>query len=380
MQASIEKNLSQYSLKSKSSRGRVYKEPKHEIRTEFQRDRERIIHTTAFRRLEYKTQVFVNHEGDHYRTRLTHTIEVAQIARAIARSLNINEDLTEAIALAHDLGHTPFGHAGQDALNICMKLDGGFEHNIQSLRIVDKLEKRYASFPGLNLCFETREGILKKCTKKLAKELGEVGNRFIDGKSPSLEAQVTNIADEIAYNNHDIDDGIRSKKISLEQLETLEIFKIQKNNILNKYPKIKKSLLLGELIKSTINLLIIDLIKNTLDSIKMNKVENSEDVKNFKKLLVDFSPEIKKDNIQLKRFLNKKLYQHEDVKKMTNQANKIISELFNAYDSDINLLPKDYIKHNEKSLNGGQKRRKIADFISGMTDRYAINEHKKLFK
>ena len=238
-----ENNLAAYALKSTESFGRQFPEDISNNRTEFQRDRERIIHSTAFRRLEYKTQVFVNHEGDMYRTRLTHTIEVAQIARAAARALKINEDLTEAISLAHDLGHTPFGHAGQDILNMCMKDFGGFEHNIQSLRIIDKLENKYANFPGLNLCFETREGLLKKCSLSRAKKLGDIGKRFIEKKQSSLEAQLTNVCDEIAYNNHDIQDGIRAKKIFIEQLEDVPIFYQQMKLVLNKYPSISLSLI-----------------------------------------------------------------------------------------------------------------------------------------
>ena len=245
----FERDLALYALNSSKSLGRRFPENKAKLRSEFQRDRERIIHSTAFRRLEYKTQVFVNHEGDMYRTRLTHTIEVAQIARAAARALNINEDLTEAISLGHDLGHTPFGHAGQDVLNECMKDYGGFEHNIQSLRIIDKLENRYASFPGLNLCFETREGLLKKCNLARAKKLGDVGKRFLDKKQSSLEAHLTNLCDEIAYNNHDIQDGIRAKKIFIEQLEELPIFYDQMRVVLNKFPKISGSKIINETVR-----------------------------------------------------------------------------------------------------------------------------------
>ena len=240
MSEAFEKNLASYSLKSSNTIGRKYKENPPKRRTEFQRDRERIIHSTAFRRLEYKTQVFVNHEGDMYRTRLTHTIEVAQISRAVARALKINEDLTEAISLSHDLGHTPFGHAGQDILNECMKSFGGFEHNIQSLRIVDKLENVYPNFSGINLCFETREGILKKCNKARAEKIGDIANRILNKEQSSLEAQVTNLCDEIAYNNHDIQDGIRAKKIFLEQLEEVPIFKDQMVITLEQYPQLSK--------------------------------------------------------------------------------------------------------------------------------------------
>ena len=375
-----ENNLAIYALKSTESFGRQYPEDATKYRTEFQRDRERIIHSTAFRRLEYKTQVFVNHEGDMYRTRLTHTIEVAQIARAAARALRINEDLTEAISLAHDLGHTPFGHAGQDILNICMKNFGGFEHNIQSLRIIDKLENQYANFPGLNLCFETREGLLKKCSLTRAKELGDIGKRFIDKKQSSLESQLTNVCDEIAYNNHDIQDGIRAKKIFIEQLEDVPIFYQQMQLVLNKYPSISGSKIINETVRLIINLLVNDLINNTKSNIKSESITHYNDVRDHDKSLVDFSEEVKKSNMELKRFLYANLYKHPDVIKMTEEANKIIKNLFSAYNSDINLLPKDFYIYNLDKINSGFKERIICDYIAGMTDRFAQQEHKKLFK
>ena len=375
-----ENNLAAYALKSTESFGRQFPEDISNNRTEFQRDRERIIHSTAFRRLEYKTQVFVNHEGDMYRTRLTHTIEVAQIARAAARALKINEDLTEAISLAHDLGHTPFGHAGQDILNICMKDFGGFEHNIQSLRIIDKLENKYASFPGLNLCFETREGLLKKCSLSRAKKLGDIGKRFIDKKQSSLEAQLTNVCDEIAYNNHDIQDGIRAKKIFIEQLEDVPIFYQQMKLVLNKYPSISGSKILNETVRLIINLLVNDLINNTKSNIKNESITNFNEVRDHDKPLVCFSEEVKKSNMVLKRFLYANLYKHPDVIKMTEEANRIIKNLFSAYNNDINLLPKDFYTYNLEKINSGFKERVICDYIAGMTDRFAQQEHKKLFK
>ena len=375
-----ENNLAAYALKSTESFGRQFPEDNSNNRTEFQRDRERIIHSTAFRRLEYKTQVFVNHEGDMYRTRLTHTIEVAQIARAAARALKINEDLTEAISLAHDLGHTPFGHAGQDILNICMKDFGGFEHNIQSLRIIDKLENKYASFPGLNLCFETREGLLKKCSLSRAKKLGDIGKRFIEKKQSSLEAQLTNVCDEIAYNNHDIQDGIRAKKIFIEQLEDVPIFYQQMKLVLNKYPSISGSKIVNETVRLIINLLVNDLIKNTKSNIKNESITNFNEVRDHDKPLVCFSEEVKKSNMVLKRFLYANLYKHPDVIKMTEEANRIIKNLFSAYNSDINLLPKDFYTYNLEKINSGFKERVICDYIAGMTDRFAQQEHKKLFK
>ena len=379
MSEAFEKNLASYSLKSSNTIGRKYKENPPKRRTEFQRDRERIIHSTAFRRLEYKTQVFVNHEGDMYRTRLTHTIEVAQISRAVARALKINEDLTEAISLSHDLGHTPFGHAGQDILNECMKSFGGFEHNIQSLRIVDKLENVYPNFSGLNLCFETREGILKKCNKARAEKIGDIANRILNKEQSSLEAQVTNLCDEIAYNNHDIQDGIRAKKIFLEQLEEVPIFKDQMVITLEQYPKLSKSKIVNETVRRIIDLLVTDLISNSEKNILEQNIETPMDVKNCDRQIVEFSEKIKKESMTLKRFLHKNLYQHPDVKMMTDKAVNVISNLFEAYLNDINLLPKEYLKYNLEKINNKSKERVISDYIAGMTDRFALEEYKKLY-
>ena len=379
MSEAFEKNLASYALKSSNTIGRKYKENPPKKRTEFQRDRERIIHSTAFRRLEYKTQVFVNHEGDMYRTRLTHTIEVAQISRAVARALRINEDLTEAISLSHDLGHTPFGHAGQDILNECMKSFGGFEHNIQSLRIVDKLENVYPNFSGLNLCFETREGILKKCNKARAEKIGDVANRILNKEQSSLEAQVTNLCDEIAYNNHDIQDGIRAKKIFLEQLEEVPIFENQMGITLEQYPKLSKSKIVNETVRRIINLLVTDLISNSENNILEQNIETPMDVKNCDRQIVEFSEKIKIESMTLKRFLHKNLYQHPDVKMMTDKAVNVISNLFEAYLNDINLLPKEYLKYNLEKINNKSKERVISDYIAGMTDRFALEEYKKLY-
>ena len=380
MPKDIDNNLSSYALKSSNSIGRKYKEEPPKLRTEFQRDRERIIHSTAFRRLEYKTQVFVNHEGDMYRTRLTHTIEVAQISRAVARALKINEDLTESIALAHDLGHTPFGHAGQDILNKCMKNYGGFEHNIQSLRIIEKLENNYADFPGLNLCFETREGILKKCNINLAEKLGPIANKFIEKKQSSLEAQLTNMCDEIAYNNHDIQDGIRAKKIFIEQLEDLPIFSNQMKAVLKKHPKLPVSKIVNETVRKIINLLVNDLINNSNLNILNKNIITPDDVKNCDSLIINYSDKIKENNIELKRFLHKNLYKHPDVIKMTDKANLIIENLFDAYINDMKLLPKKYYEYNVEKIKNGSKERVICDYIAGMTDRFAQQEHNRLFK
>jgi|TARA_B110000091_G_scaffold128972_1_gene138513 dGTPase len=375
----FETNLASYALKSSDTLGREYPEESTLLRSDFQRDRERIVHSRAFRRLEYKTQVFVNHEGDIYRTRLTHTIEVAQISRAAARALNINEDLAEAISLAHDLGHTPFGHAGQDILNLCMKDYGGFEHNIQSLRIIDKLENSYASFSGLNLCFETREGILKKCSQARARALGAVAGRFLNKKQSSLEAQLTNVCDEIAYNNHDIQDGVKARKIFIEQLEEVDIFHDQMKIVLKKYPKLTGSKIINETVRLIINLLVTDLIKNSNSNIKSIGIVTTEDVKNCSKVVIGFSNEVKRLNIELKKFLYANLYKHPDVMQMTNQANLVIKDLFSSYISDIKLLPNDYYQYNLKKINSGFKERVICDYIAGMTDRFAQQEHGKLF-
>ena len=375
----FETNLASYALKSSDTLGREYPEESTLLRSDFQRDRERIVHSRAFRRLEYKTQVFVNHEGDIYRTRLTHTIEVAQISRAAARALNINEDLAEAISLAHDLGHTPFGHAGQDILNLCMKDYGGFEHNIQSLRIIDKLENSYASFSGLNLCFETREGILKKCSQARARALGAVAGRFLNKKQSSLEAQLTNVCDEIAYNNHDIQDGVKARKIFIEQLEEVDIFHDQMKIVLKKYPKLTGSKIINETVRLIINLLVTDLIKNSNSNIKSIGIVTTEDVKNCSKVVIGFSNEVKRLNIELKKFLYANLYKHPDVMQMTNQANLVIKDLFLSYMNDIKLLPNDYYQYNLKKINSGFKERVICDYIAGMTDRFAQQEHGKLF-
>ncbi len=369
-------DLSLYAASESNSKGRLHKESKPGFRSEFQRDRDRIVHSAAFRRLEYKTQVFVNHEGDMFRTRLTHSIEVAQIGRSIARALNINEDLTEAICLAHDLGHTPFGHAGQDALNQCMKDHGGFEHNLQSLRVVDVLEEKYAEFPGLNLTFETREGILKHCSKKNARELGELGERFLEGTQPSLEAQIANIADEIAYNNHDIDDGLRAGLLDISMLKQCELFDTQYQMVTDKWSELSKRQLTHEVIRRMINLLVSDLINTTQQNIQAISPNSIDDVRLHGTKLVTLSDETKKLNIQLKQFLRKNMYQHYLVNRMTHKAQKIITTLFNVFDTDVSLLPNElqaYIKTNE-----ADKYKTIADYIAGMTDRYAIAEYERI--
>lgn len=359
------------------SRGRRYQEPKPEYRTEYQRDRDRVIHSTAFRRLVYKTQVFVNHEGDLYRTRLTHSLEVAQIARTIACALYLNETLVEAIALAHDLGHTPFGHAGQDSLNDCMKEYGGFEHNLQSLRVVDELEVKYAEFSGLNLSFETREGILKHCSIMNARELGDVGERFLKGEQFSLEAQVANIADAIAYNNHDVDDGLRSGFISIDQLREQQLFQKYYEETLKQYSKIENRQLRYETIRRMINALVNDLIKTTNNRLKELNLESIDAVRQHSSPIAGFSDAMLEQHIELKSFLMKNLYRHEKVLEMTGQAKAVIKLLFKQYMEHPKKMPEEFY---QKALmcKYKNKARIVADYISGMTDRFAIHEHKRL--
>ncbi len=376
------KGLAPYAAHDDKSSGRQYNEAGTKYRTEFQRDRERIIHSTAFRRLEYKTQVFVNHEGDLFRTRLTHSIEVSQIARAIARALNLNEDLCEAISLAHDLGHTPFGHAGQDALNECMQEHGGFEHNLQSLRVVDKLELKYPTFEGLNLMFETREGILKHCSRKNAEKLGSLGQRFLDRKQPSLEAQLTNIADQIAYNNHDLDDGLRAGLISVKQLSEIELFNGKFEQVTTKFPELSERRKVYESIRSIINELVTDLITKSSDAIMHKKPKTIDDVRSETKPLIQFSESMYLKNRELKSFLNKNLYQHYKVHRMSQKAKNIILDLYTSFYNDIKLMPDEYQMYasTAESLKGSQGRaRTVADYIAGMTDRYAIAEHERIF-
>jgi len=365
--------LAPYAANPTRSLGRKYKEATPQGRNEFQRDRDRIIHSAAFRRLEYKTQVFVNHEGDLFRTRLTHSLEVAQIGRTIARVLGLHEDLVEAICLAHDLGHTPFGHAGQDALNKCMQDFGGFEHNLQSLRVVDHLEQHYAGFDGLNLTFELREGILKHCSIKNAQLLGDVGERFINKTQPSLEAQVANLADEIAYNNHDVDDGLRSGLITLEQLEEVPLFAEQLANVRAKYPQLSDRRLIHETVRRMINVLVTDLCSTSSRNIQQVNPQTIIEVRNLPQLMA-FSQVIYEQQLTLKRFLRTRLYQHYRVNRMSAKANRIIKELFNAFVEDIKLMPDDF---QEKAQEN--KPRAVADYIAGMTDRYAIREHQRIY-
>jgi len=408
---SFESGLAPYACHSAQSRGRRFAEPDPVARSQFQRDRDRIVHSTAFRRLEYKTQVFVNHEGDLFRTRLTHSLEVAQIARSVARSLRLNEDLVEAISLAHDLGHTPFGHAGQDALNACMKDYGGFEHNLQSLAVVDALEERYAPFDGLNLCYETREGILKHCSRENARQLGELGRRFLDGGQPSLEAQLANLADEIAYNNHDIDDGLRSGLLTIEQLDEVEIWHTHYYAAKARYGDLPGRRLIHETVRSMINTLIVDLTTETAARLKASGVDSVDAVRRSPPL-VGSSPEISRQARQLKQFLFSRLYRHYQVMRMASKAQRVITGMFNAFIDDPRLLPPAYQAPAQVSapaqasmqtrapgadtgseaesdaapngeLNRGRpatsQPRLIAHYIAGMTDRYAQKEYRRLF-
>lgn len=375
--------IAAYAASAETSLGRQYSEPAPTYRTEYQRDRDRIIHSTGFRRLEYKTQVFVNHEGDLYRTRLTHSIEVAQIARSIARTLGLNEDLTEAIALAHDLGHTPFGHAGQDALNACMSPFGGFEHNLQSLRVVDHLETKYADFSGLNLTFETREGILKHCALKNAKELGSVAQRFIDKTQPSLEAQLTNIADQIAYNNHDIDDGIRSGLITIEQLRMTDLFAVHYDQVKWKYPDLDENRSVHETIRRMIGEQVVDLVETSRTHIDNAQIKHIDDVRGNKEPLIRFSDGMFSQSRLMKKFLRENLYFHHKVYRMTRKAQRIIESLFEAFIHDVRLLPPEHqIYAKAARLSGGESdyARVVADYIAGMTDRFAIKEYGRLFE
>ncbi len=373
--------LACYAASEENSRGRKYKESQPFLRNQFQRDRDRIIHSSAFRRLEYKTQVFVNHEGDMFRTRLTHSIEVAQIGRTIARALCLNEDLTEAICLAHDLGHTPFGHAGQDALNKCMQENGGFEHNLQSLRVVDLLEEKYAEFLGLNLLFETREGILKHCSRRNAEKLGEIGRRFLEGTQTGLEAQIANIADEIAYNNHDVDDGLRAGIITIEQLKQCTLFKEQFEYVSSQWQDLSIRRKSHESIRRMINSQVTDLVKTSEILLASHQLDNIEDVRGTKEVMIDLSDEMKKKHIELKRFLRKNLYTHDRVQQMSEKSKEIISILFEAFMSDKGFLPQE-VQQKISGQNGETDERRqtrlIADYIAGMTDRFAIAEYNRI--
>ena len=371
--------LACYAAREETSRGRLYREAESAYRNPYQRDRDRIIHSAAFRRLEYKTQVFVNHEGDMFRTRLTHSIEVSQIGRTIARALNLNEDLTEAICLAHDLGHTPFGHAGQEELNRCMHYAGGFEHNLQSLRVVDLLEEKYAEFPGLNLTYESREGILKHCNKEKALELGVLGERFIKGLQPGLEAQIANIADQIAYNNHDVDDGLRAGLLDVEQLCSCSLFCEHYEQVIRSWPDLEPRRVRHEVVRRIINSQVCDLIETSSRNIELSGPENIDNVRNAAESLVVMSDAMNKNNIELKVFLRRNLYQHERVQAMSVKSKQVIRKLFDEYMNDPNLLPLD-VQNTASVVAEYQRARIIADYIAGMTDRFAFSVYERLGK
>ena len=360
------------------TRGRRVPEPPAPPRTEHQRDRDRIVHSTAFRRLVYKTQVFINHEGDLFRTRLTHSLEVAQLGRSVARALRLDEDLVEAIALAHDLGHTPFGHAGQDALHACMKDHGGFEHNLQSLRVVDSLEQRYPGWDGLNLTFETREGILKHCSRRhaeqlLAAEPGGPARRFLDGTQPSLEAQVVNLADEMAYNAHDIDDGVRSGLITLEQVSEVPIFARFRDETLAAHPGLGHApgrRLLFETLRRMLSAWVGDMVAATTAAIESQAPADADAVRRGPPL-ARFSAPVREQTTQLKRFLFSRLYRHPQVEETTARARTVVAELFAAYMERPGEMPADFAGATDLP-------RAVADYIAGMTDRFALREHERL--
>jgi dGTPase len=367
--------LAPYASHPEHTKGRRHPESPAPTRSDFQRDRDRIVHSTAFRRLVYKTQVFLNHEGDLFRTRLTHSLEVAQLGRSIARSLGLNEDLVEAVALAHDLGHTPFGHAGQDVLNDCMQAHGGFEHNLQSLRVVDELEERYPAFNGLNLAFETREGILKHCAKRHAEMLeaqepNGVGRRFLDGTQPSLEAQLCNLADEIAYNAHDIDDGVRSGLITMEQLEAVPLFVRFRDDTLKEYPQARGRRLLFDTIRRMLSQQVYDVIDATRANLGMHMPVTADEARRCPPL-VRFSQPMREASTQLKRFLFKELYRHPQVNETTVRAKQVLSELFAAYVAQPSAMPPEHAGRDDLH-------RAVADYIAGMTDRFAVREHERL--
>ena len=359
-------NLAAYAADPTKTQGRAFYEPPSLIRNDYQRDRDRIIHSASFRRLQYKTQVFVNHEGDMFRSRLTHSLEVAQIARGVSRTLNCHEDLSEAIALAHDLGHTPFGHAGQDALNQCMKSHGGFEHNLQSLRVVDQLEKRYLGFDGLNLTFEVREGILKRCSRNKAFGMGELGKRFIEKKQPSLEAQIVNIADEIAYLHHDIDDGFRSGILTFEVLEELELFKCLSNQISTDGKFTSKEQFLNEVLRKMMNLIIYDFGEETKKRLKRFNPRSSDEVRNLPKI-AKFSESIEKHVLEIRTFSKERLYKHKRIKNMGEEAASVIKRLFKFFLNQFDMVPSSF-----KTSSNASKERIISDYIAGMTDRFAL--------
>lgn len=367
-------DLAGYAAKSHQSRGRKYPEEFRDDRPAFERDRDRIIHCAAFRRLEYKTQVFVNHEGDYYRTRLTHSLEVAQIGKAIARRLGLNEELTEALALSHDLGHTPFGHTGEDVLNRLMEGYGGFEHNLQSLRVVDELEERYPGFNGLNLSWETREGIIKHSSPYDHPE--DIVGEFMPGTVPTIEAQLINYADEIAYNNHDIDDGLKSGLMTTAQLEKVELWREVSSKVEEKYPGIDAERKKHQTISALIGLLIRDLSETTAENIDRYAISSIEDLRKVNRQVVSFSPRVAEKSRVLKIFLKENLYRHYKVERMRVKAERYLTELFDTYIKHPTLLPRKY----QKKMDLAGRERVVCDYIAGMTDRFALDEFKRLFE
>jgi len=369
-----ELHLAPYAMSSGRSRGREHSEPEHAFRSAFQRDRDRIIHSGAFRRLEYKTQVFVNHEGDYYRTRLTHTMETAQVARTVARTLRLNEDVAEAVALAHDLGHTPFGHAGERTLDRLMSDHGGFEHNAQSLRIVELLEHRYPSFPGLNLTWEVREGIVKHSLpydKPLA-------DRFARGQAPCLEAQIVDCADEIAYNSHDIDDGVKSGLITMDQLREVELLRDIGRELEDSCRGATGRILRYQTVRRVIDLMATDLIATAQQRLASHRIGSVEDVRRLAEPLLVFSPDLQRKHAELKSFLMENLYRHHRVVRMTVKACRVMTDVFEAYMAEPAQLPPHI--HARHRAAGEPLRRVVADYIAGMTDRFVFEEHRKLFE
>lgn len=367
-----EQELAPYAMKSKDSRGRKYPEEEHYCRSVYQRDRDRIIHSTAFRRLEYKTQVFVNHEGDYYRTRLTHSIEVSQIARTIARALNLNEDLAEAIALAHDLGHTPFGHSGEDALRKLMEGHGGFEHNLHGLRVVDILEQKYPDFPGLNLSWELKESIVKH---KSPYDNAPIAGEYNSNEQPLLEAQIVDKADSIAYDNHDLDDSLKAGIITNHDLQAVELWREIQKKVKEKYANLDHEILIAQTIKDLINIEVIDLLDNTIAKIKQESIKTVQDVRKYPGTIISFSPRLSEQKKKLQKFLFHNVYQHYRVARMADKAKRFLEELFMAFIKNPKQLPIEYQKWVEKAgLYQG-----VCDYIAGMTDRFAQDEYKKLF-
>ncbi len=366
--------LAGYACSSQKSKGRRHPEESSDPRSVFERDRDRVIHCAAFRRLEYKTQVFLNHEGDYYRTRLTHSLEVAQIGRAIARRLRLNEDLTEALALAHDLGHTPFGHTGEEVLNRLMQGHGGFEHNYQSFRVVDELEERYPDFDGLNLSWEVREGILKHSSPHDLPT--RILDEFLPGIVPSIEAQLINYADEIAYNNHDIDDGLKSGYLTLELLKQIDLWQRTASNIRQKHPAIDDKRLVARTVSSLIGMQIQDICKTTWNNLQHLSINSLDDLRQVNRVVVHFSDQVTEEGLHLKAFLKEKLYRHHRVDKMRVKAEHVLTRLFETYNSHPGLLPPKY--HRRIEQNGLE--RTVADYLAGMTDRYALDDYRTLFE